>query len=283
METQKALEVLGITGDVNADTVKSAYVRLVKKYHPDLAKSEADRVSYTRIIIDVNDAYSTLRKALRDGDIPKCQQHDTDQPHTEYKERTRPYARREEHVTFDAYRARMQSISEFIKTVPDVSHDEVCAATWHTKVIDMIIQGEADTLSNKQRDMLWRRAKSSPSEVGVTDYAVFDHGYDERHDGMTADDYVSFTSKTCCGYGDIKETASWVRVLYDVNVKRYYWCNADFSNLTPPTPTIEDVTSKRQMGFIIPERNSMNAVSAPKPPKKERRSPLSVISSFFRR
>ena len=47
-------EVLGIGKDADAQTIKSAYKNLAKKYHPDINPSQGDKFK------DINDAYQTL-------------------------------------------------------------------------------------------------------------------------------------------------------------------------------------------------------------------------------
>lgn len=61
---REALMVLGLTEDADADTIKSAYKRLVKTYHPDVRPDEASARQYRAI----SDAYEYLSgNAIADG------------------------------------------------------------------------------------------------------------------------------------------------------------------------------------------------------------------------
>ena len=52
-------EVLGIGKDADAQTIKSAYKKLAKKYHPDINPSQGDKFK------DINDAYQTLKSPIK--------------------------------------------------------------------------------------------------------------------------------------------------------------------------------------------------------------------------
>jgi hypothetical protein len=51
---------LGIANSATPEEVEAAWRRKIKRVHPDLAKSEADRVDRTRLSAQVNAAYTTL-------------------------------------------------------------------------------------------------------------------------------------------------------------------------------------------------------------------------------
>ena len=50
-------ELLGVDRGADADTIKQAYRRLAKKYHPDLHPGDAEA---ERMFKEVNEAYSVL-------------------------------------------------------------------------------------------------------------------------------------------------------------------------------------------------------------------------------
>jgi DnaJ domain len=60
VEDQKALKTLGLAEDANRKTIRSAYSKLVRKYHPD--KNGGDR-SYEKALQDVIAAYTHLKSA----------------------------------------------------------------------------------------------------------------------------------------------------------------------------------------------------------------------------
>lgn len=59
MSATTALRILAI-GSARSDAVAKAYRAIVRQYHPDKAKSEADRKAFTRIMEAANVARDTL-------------------------------------------------------------------------------------------------------------------------------------------------------------------------------------------------------------------------------
>ena len=64
MANQNYYEVLGVANDADLDTIKKAYRKLVRKYHPDVSK-EADAIEKTA---QVNEAYETLKDPEKRAD-----------------------------------------------------------------------------------------------------------------------------------------------------------------------------------------------------------------------
>lgn len=59
-EDRDYYEILGVDRSADADTIKSAYRKLAKKYHPDLHPGDADAEKHFK---EVNEAYSVLSDA----------------------------------------------------------------------------------------------------------------------------------------------------------------------------------------------------------------------------
>lgn len=59
MTATTAMRILGV-GSSRSDVVGKAYRSLVRRFHPDRARDEAQRRNYTRIMQSVNVAYNTL-------------------------------------------------------------------------------------------------------------------------------------------------------------------------------------------------------------------------------
>ena len=57
MAKRNYYEILGVDKNADLDTIKKAYRKLVRKYHPDVSK-EPDAVQKTA---EVNEAYETLK------------------------------------------------------------------------------------------------------------------------------------------------------------------------------------------------------------------------------
>jgi curved DNA-binding protein CbpA len=57
--------ILGVERSAKADQIRSAYRELVKKYHPDLFSTEADKAQATEKLRLVNEAYAVLGNAER--------------------------------------------------------------------------------------------------------------------------------------------------------------------------------------------------------------------------
>ena len=58
MAKQTYYEVLGVEKNADLDSIKKAYRKLVRKYHPDVSK-DPDAVQKTA---EVNEAYETLKE-----------------------------------------------------------------------------------------------------------------------------------------------------------------------------------------------------------------------------
>jgi hypothetical protein len=58
-------KILGVSPSASADAVKSAYRELVKKYHPDLFHSSAEKTAATDKLRQINEAYAVLGDAER--------------------------------------------------------------------------------------------------------------------------------------------------------------------------------------------------------------------------
>jgi hypothetical protein len=58
-------KILGVSPSANADVIKSAYRDLVKKYHPDLFHTSAEKTRATDKLQQINEAYAVLGDAER--------------------------------------------------------------------------------------------------------------------------------------------------------------------------------------------------------------------------
>jgi hypothetical protein len=54
--------ILGVPADAGPQEVRAAYLRRVRRCHPDLGRDEADRRRRTRATVALNVAYAELRK-----------------------------------------------------------------------------------------------------------------------------------------------------------------------------------------------------------------------------
>lgn len=62
MKIDDAANILGLTGDINPDIVKTAYRKLVKEYHPDLNPDLAKNPAGAEMIKVLNNAYDALKE-----------------------------------------------------------------------------------------------------------------------------------------------------------------------------------------------------------------------------
>ncbi|MGC8791738.1 MAG: J domain-containing protein, partial [Desulfurella sp.] len=56
-------KVLGLTNDASIDDVIKAYRQLAKKYHPDLAKNEEEKLYLSSIFQDITNAYNQIKNS----------------------------------------------------------------------------------------------------------------------------------------------------------------------------------------------------------------------------
>lgn len=61
-------KILGVSFSASPDEIKSAYRELVKKYHPDLYSTSADKIRANDKLRQINEAYATLGDAERRRD-----------------------------------------------------------------------------------------------------------------------------------------------------------------------------------------------------------------------
>jgi curved DNA-binding protein CbpA len=61
-------KILGVSSSASADEIKSAYRELVKKYHPDLFSTSADKIHANDKLRQINEAYAALGDAARRRD-----------------------------------------------------------------------------------------------------------------------------------------------------------------------------------------------------------------------
>ncbi|AHF97911.1 MAG: tetratricopeptide repeat protein [Desulfurella sp.] len=61
--TMDPYKVLGLTNDASIDDVIKAYRQLAKKYHPDLAKNEEEKLYLSSIFQDITNAYNQIKNS----------------------------------------------------------------------------------------------------------------------------------------------------------------------------------------------------------------------------
>lgn len=66
IDSKNYYEILGIDRNANAELIRKTYVKLVKKYHPDLHQDQKEE--YNKIFIKIKEAYETLSDPIKRKD-----------------------------------------------------------------------------------------------------------------------------------------------------------------------------------------------------------------------
>jgi hypothetical protein len=75
--------VLCVPSDADEETIRRAYRRLVKEYHPDLSKNTREAARNSRKLEEVMEAYqSLLKRRLQSGPAPERTRHEATRPTT---------------------------------------------------------------------------------------------------------------------------------------------------------------------------------------------------------
>ena len=67
MNLNKCYEILNVRPDTSEKQIRKAYIKLVKLYHPDLFRSNLQKMLATKKFLVIDEAFKTIKQAREEG------------------------------------------------------------------------------------------------------------------------------------------------------------------------------------------------------------------------